>query len=185
MFAAARRRFAVVPDPAGTTVSQALVFQRPAPVGTPVAWIPGRTGTPGVLNMAFNLDDALGIHQQALFLRARRGQLLASNLANADTPHYKARDFDFQAALDQSRDELGVRRVSLRSTHTGHIQDAGLNGGLTEASYRVPLQPSLDGNTVDAQAEQARFAENAIHYLTTLRFLDGRVKGLMTAIRGE
>ncbi len=130
--------------------------------------------------MPIDIDSALGSLPAALALRARRTELLAANLANADTPHYKARDFDFRAAMDQA----SQGRVVLAATEPGHIQPSA--GGIDpEVHYRVPLQPSLDGNTVDLPVEQAKFAENALRYQATLTFLNGRIKGLLTAIKGE
>ena len=127
------------------------------------------------------LDDAFGIHEEALRVRARRSEVLASNLANADTPGYKARDFDFQAML---RKEI-QNPVRLAATHQGHIQnDPGIVAS-TQMAYRVPQQASLDGNTVEAEREQTEFSANAMRYQASLRFLDGRIKGLLTAIKGR
>jgi len=125
------------------------------------------------------IDKAIGIHAQALQLRARRAELLASNLANADTPNYKARDLDFRSALTEAQ-----QSTQLVTTAPGHIASQGGVAG-AETLYRVPLQSSLDGNTVDSQMEQSRFAENAVRYRATLRFLGGTISTLMTAIRGE
>jgi flagellar basal-body rod protein FlgB len=127
------------------------------------------------------IDRHFGIHAEALQLRARRGELLASNLANADTPNYKARDLDFKAALSRAQDG---QSVSTATTHAKHIGAQQEQAG-TRTLYRVPSAPSLDGNTVDAQVEQAQFAENAVRYRASLRFLSGKIQGLMTAIRGE
>jgi flagellar basal-body rod protein FlgB len=128
-----------------------------------------------------NFDDVFGIHEQALKLHARRSEVLASNLANADTPGYKARDFDFQAML---RKEI-QNPVRLASTHNGHIKnDQGIVAS-TQMAYRIPQQSSLDGNTVETEREQAEFSANAMRYQASLRFLDGRMKGLMTAIKGH
>lgn len=125
------------------------------------------------------LDDALGIHAKALMLRGERARLLASNLANADTPGYKAIDIDFQEAL---RNEL-KGKMGLWVTHAAHFPS---QGGLdTEVLYRIPTQPSIDNNTVDTQMEQAAFAENALGYEASLRFLSSRISGLIQAIRGE
>jgi flagellar basal-body rod protein FlgB len=126
-------------------------------------------------------DPAFGIHASALLLRGRRAQVLATNLANADTPNYQARDVDFKQVL-QAETDLGV---SMRTTHAAHIAsntDDLLNG---EQHYRVPMQPSLDGNTVDTQVEQAEFAKNALQYETSLRLLNGRITGLLSALKGE
>ncbi len=124
------------------------------------------------------IDRAFGVHAEALQLRARRGEMLASNLANADTPNFKARDLDFRNALREAQGG-----TTLATTHAGHMRMQG--GGSVQALYRVPGQSSLDGNTVDTQIEQAKFAENAVRYRTSLRFLSGKVSGLMKAIKGE
>ena len=134
--------------------------------------------------MPLNIDSALGIHQEALRIHARRAELLASNLANADTPNFKARDIDFKAALNQAQGQMQMQ--GLDRTEPGHMSGttgSNLPGGA--AMYRVPNQPSLDGNTVDVQAEQAAFSENAVRYQASLRFLNDRIKGLLTAIRGD
>jgi flagellar basal-body rod protein FlgB len=126
------------------------------------------------------LDNALGIHPKALELRAHRSEILAANLANADTPGYKARDFDFGAVL---QNELPA--VPMTTTRTGHLQpDGGLVTGW-QTQYRVPSQPSLDGNTVDSQIEYGNFASNALEYQASLRFLNGKIKGLLLAIKGQ
>jgi flagellar basal-body rod protein FlgB len=133
--------------------------------------------------MSIRIDSALGIHAEALALRARRAELLASNLANADTPGYKARDVDFQSALRQWQQGGGV---PVATTNAGHIRDANPGRSLSEAPlYRTPTQPSLDGNTVDPHLEKAAFAENSVRYQTSLLLLDRKFRGLMTALRGE
>jgi len=109
-------------------------------------------------------DGLFGIHSTALALRSQRMSMLASNIANAATPNYKARDLDFQAAM--------------QSAETGQSIDSALR-------YRVPLQPSLDGNTVEMSVEQTQFAENAIAYRASLSFLQGRVGTVMRALKGE
>ncbi len=131
--------------------------------------------------MALSFDRALGIHADALRVRSSRLELLASNMANADTPHYKARDIDFRAALDNARQDRGV---SLTRTHAAHIADGVPASGL-DVQYRVPTQPSLDGNTVDPQLENAAFSENAIQYQASLNFLSDRFSGLRKALKGE
>lgn len=129
----------------------------------------------------FNLDHALGIHPLAAQLRSQRAELIAANLANADTPNYQARDIDFRAALDNA---LGagddLTRTSERHFALG---DAG-HGGV-EIQYRTPAQASLDQNSVDVQAERARFADNAVRYQATMRFLDSKFSGLIRAVRGD
>lgn len=128
-------------------------------------------------------DRALGIHPQALEVASRRMELLASNIANADTPGYKARDLDFRAALRQAAGEQGAGQVA--ATHPRHFQ-AGGGGSVTgQALYRVPSHAALDGNTVDSQQEHATFAENAIRYQASLDFINSRLRSLRTAIKGE
>jgi flagellar basal-body rod protein FlgB len=135
--------------------------------------------------MAISLDKAFGIHAQALIMRSQRAQVLAANLANADTPNYKARDVDFDGLLKEAAGTASVTRPVLITTHAGHLSSGEADGMSGELLYRVPLAPSLDGNTVDTQVEQAKFAENAVQYMASLNFLNGNIKGLMTAIRGE
>ncbi|MCG5516038.1 MULTISPECIES: flagellar basal body rod protein FlgB [Ectothiorhodospira] len=131
--------------------------------------------------MPLSFDNALGIHDAALQVRSKRMELLASNIANADTPNYKARDLDFRQVLKQQHqpDQLSMRR-----THASHLDAAGGGGGLGEPLYRVPTQPSLDGNTVDPQLEQSAFAENAVQYQASLDFLGDKFTGLRNAFKG-
>jgi flagellar basal-body rod protein FlgB len=112
--------------------------------------------------MAF--DNVFGIHATALSLRAQRMSMLASNIANAATPNYKARDLDFSKALEM--------------VGNGHSSEAAI-------SYRIPVQPSLDGNTVELATEQTAFAENALAYRSSLAFLQGRIITLSRALKGE
>jgi flagellar basal-body rod protein FlgB len=144
--------------------------------------------------MALNLDSYLGVHAQALTLEAQRTELLAANLANADTPNYKARDIDFKAALaaasgapasgNSSGGTLAV--TATNAAHLGAQSVDGTNAAIdANLKYRVPMAPSLDGNTVDTQLEQAAFAENSVRYQATLTFLNARLKELMTAIVGQ
>lgn len=125
------------------------------------------------------LDNYFGVHGQALELRSKRLELLASNIANAATPNYKARDIDFAAALKTAESGGG-----LDATQAGHIA-TGQGGASGQALYRVPNQLSLDGNTVELGVEQTRFGENAVQYQTTLSFLNGRISTLMRAMKGE
>ncbi|MGR9051429.1 MAG: flagellar basal body rod protein FlgB [Gammaproteobacteria bacterium] len=130
--------------------------------------------------MAINFQNALGIIPQALTLREKRSEVLAANLANADTPNYKARDLEFHSVLKQ----VQPSNASLERTRPGHLAPPDVVLG-AELLYRNPSQPSLDGNTVEAHVEQAKYAENAVQYQASLRFINGRISGLMTAIRGE
>jgi len=124
--------------------------------------------------------SALTHHGQALRFRALRNQVLASNIANADTPNYKARDLDFSTALK------GVQQESLSLTRTSdlHKQAWGSNDIGARTMYRVPMQPSLDGNTVSMDMEQAAFAENAVQYRASLAFLDGHIRSIRYALKG-
>ncbi|OOZ37710.1 flagellar basal body rod protein FlgB [Solemya velesiana gill symbiont] len=127
------------------------------------------------------LDGAFGIHAQALQLKARRAEVIAGNIANADTPGYKARDFDFRALLNR---EMG-QPVRMYTTHQNHMQMEPGTIPPSQMSYRIPSQPSLDGNTVDSQIEHAAYAENALEYQASLRFLNGAVSKLRLAIKGQ
>jgi flagellar basal-body rod protein FlgB len=134
--------------------------------------------------MPANLDSYLGIHAAALQVRSRRTELLANNLANADTPGFKARDIDFRSVLAKASGN-STGPVAMAATQAGHIQTAAGDTAQTDLLYRTPLAPSIDGNTVDVQLEQAAFAENAVRYQATLTFLSAKFRGLMTAITGQ
>lgn len=113
-------------------------------------------------------EQLFGVHGTALAIRSQRLGLLASNIANAATPNYKAKDLDFTKALDAATRGTGV---------AGAVEQA--------TGYRVPSETSLDGNTVELSTEQTKFAENAVQYRTTLSFLEGRISTVMQALRGE
>lgn len=137
--------------------------------------------------MAINFQNIFGVHETALSLRAERAEVLANNLANADTPGFKARDIDFAQALSQAQ---SMQPSGLSKTHPLHFDSQRGNdqSGKDKPAllYRTPMQPDTgDGNSVDAQIEQAKFAENALQYETSLRFLDGKIKSLLLAIKGE
>ncbi|MBK1726925.1 flagellar basal body rod protein FlgB [Halorhodospira neutriphila] len=134
--------------------------------------------------MASRFDQPLGVAEPALQLRARRHELLASNIANADTPGYKARDMDFREAMRQA---TGPSPEPLRATHAQHLQpdSPSLAAGDPQALYRVPHSPSLDGNTVETHVEKAKFAENVVDYQATIEFLKSRVQKLSGAIKGK
>jgi len=122
--------------------------------------------------------DSLKFHADTLSLRSRRGTVLATNIANAATPHFKARDVNFDAEMRK------IAKINvLDTTHNKHIPVAGLREG--ELAYRQSVNPSLDGNTVEMVVEQTEFSENAVRYQTSLTFINGRIAGLMSAIRGE
>lgn len=133
-----------------------------------------------------DLDAHIGVHADALRLRSQRTELLANNLANADTPNFKARDLDFRAALAAAGHAQTGGGLALSTTQGRHVAGPGANAGPDGAlRYRQPLAPALDGNTVDVQVEQASFAENAVRYQATLSFINSRLRGLMTAITGQ
>lgn len=132
--------------------------------------------------MAINFDKAFGVHEAALHIKAQRAEVLSNNLANADTPNFKARDIDFQQALQMAANN---QQSGLKRTHVKHM-DSNIGTEIPGLSYRIPLQPDTgDGNSVEAQLEQTKFAENAMQYQASLTFLTGRIKGLLSAIRGE
>jgi flagellar basal-body rod protein FlgB len=133
--------------------------------------------------MLDRLDRYLGPIERALNLRARRSEVLASNIANSDTPNYQARDFDFRAAFDHAKSAR--QSVGLSRTDADHI-----NGRITATApvglqYRMPLQSSIDNNTVEVDVELAQFSDNAIHYQADLAFMNSRVRTLMSAIQGQ
>jgi flagellar basal-body rod protein FlgB len=128
------------------------------------------------------IDAALGINPHALSLGARRLELLAENLANSDTPGFKARDIDFRATLARVVQD-GSAAGSLTTTRPGHLSAAPDHAD--DVRYRVPNQPSLDGNTVDGDLEKAAFSEAAVRYQASLDFLGSRIEGLRKALRGE
>ncbi|MFN3985964.1 MAG: flagellar basal body rod protein FlgB [Rhodocyclaceae bacterium] len=132
------------------------------------------------------LDNAMSFHQKALNVQAYRQELLASNIANADTPHYKAKDIDFRSALKGALDERNAP-LALAATSPRHIvPDAGAYGpfeGYT--GFRQELQASVDGNTVNMDVERAAFAENSIHYEASVRFISSMIQGMQRAISGQ
>jgi len=130
--------------------------------------------------MPVNFNNAFGIHDDALLLFERRTQLLSENIANADTPNYKARDIDFDQVLQRTRNDS----VKIRTTNKGHMrlsQQAFSN----DVQYREVEQSAADGNTVDTQKEKAAFAENSMRYQLSMNILSRKIKGLKTAFRGE
>jgi flagellar basal-body rod protein FlgB len=147
------------------------------PVGgkTPAPGVAGQVGTTVAYHSSAHCCvkedpmagmDLFGVHGAALAVRSQRMGVLASNIANASTPGFKARDIDFQAALAS--------------------MEGGAQDGVTAATkYRVPTQTSMDGNTVELNAEQTAFAENAVQYQTTLSFLNGRIGQITRALKGE
>jgi flagellar basal-body rod protein FlgB len=136
--------------------------------------------------MSLSLDKAFGILPASVNLQARRAELLASNLANADTPDYKSRDFDFSETLAAFQGEGEGDGMDLARTQASHLQLPGREPTLEpDLLYRIPAQPSLDGNTVDPQLERAAFIDSAMHYQSTLEFLTRRVSSIQAALRKE
>lgn len=134
--------------------------------------------------MPNSLSTIFGIHEGAIALRARRAELLAANLSNADTPNYKSRDIDFAETLANARETPA--EVNLAATANRHIPDQNeLSDWSLTVKYHTPFQPALDGNTVDTAIEQSKFLDNAMRYQASLTFLNGRIRSLLTAIREE
>ena len=131
--------------------------------------------------MIDSLDKLFQFHQNALNVRAFRQQLLASNIANADTPGYKARDIDFASALRDANEGRALS-ASLRTDNARHMQGTSQQDPAA-VLYRSPLQPSIDGNTVDMDVERNRFAENAVHYEANLTFLNQQIKLMLAALQ--
>jgi flagellar basal-body rod protein FlgB len=125
-------------------------------------------------------NNLFGIHTRALDLWQRRSEVLANNLANADTPGYLARDVDFRKALATASG--AANGVALETDAPGQIAGAGRSA--EALAWRVPTQPSMDGNTVDAQVEQAAFAANGVHYQASLSFITAQIRMLRMAING-
>ena len=135
--------------------------------------------------MPIRLTDTLDFQAQALGLRAERQRLIASNIANADTPGYVARDMDFAQAL-RAATGSATAAATLATSSAGHIGQAGTGGAAgSHLVYAVPAQTNLDRNSVDMDRERASFADNAVHYEATLRFINGQVRTLLSAITGQ
>jgi flagellar basal-body rod protein FlgB len=126
-------------------------------------------------------ENIFGIHEQALLLQGQRVGILATNLANADTPNYKARDIDFSAALAHS----DAAPLPLAVTDGAHIMLNDPSSPSADLKYRNPFQASLDGNTVEMPVEQAAFAENNVRYQASLGFINSRIAELTLAINGQ
>ena len=125
------------------------------------------------------IENHLSIHSNALNLRGKRNKVLASNIANAATPHFKARDIDFDTEM-RKKEKIGNISVN-HEKHFSLLTKVRPN----DVMFREPLNPSLDGNTVEMAVEQMEFSENVVRYQTTLQFLTNKISGLMSAIKGE
>ena len=126
-----------------------------------------------------SFTEHLGFHASALQLRSRRNEMLASNIANAATPNFKARDLDFDTELKRIN-KIG----NIQTTNNSHFASIQKRIG-KDSVFRIPIHPSLDGNTVEMAVEQMQFSENVMRYQTTLSFLNNKISGLRSAIKGE
>lgn len=138
--------------------------------------------------MIGKLDDYMRFNETALSLRSQRQELLASNIANADTPNYKARDIDFAAALQgaMAGSKPGGAMNTTNTSHMAHGAPTGdtLSNG-TPVLYRGVVQGSVDGNTVDMDVERNQFADNALRYEAGINMINSQIKGLLSAIQGQ
>ena len=133
-----------------------------------------------------DINSVFGAHASSMAVQQQRMEVLAANLANADTPHYQARDIDFAKVLSDQQASAAAAPASMAGTSPVHLgSGAATAGTMPPLNYRVPLQPSVDGNTVDEQVEQSAFADAAMHYQASLNFLSGDIKNLMSAITGQ
>ena len=134
--------------------------------------------------MAISIDKQFGIHQHALQLRSQRAGVLANNIANSDTPGYKARDIDFQSLLASKMGESSDH-LNLKTTQSGHASNLLQGETIGGLKYRNPSQPAIDGNTVEEHVEHAQYMENALAFEASFLFLKSKFSGLLSAIRGE
>ncbi len=132
--------------------------------------------------MRFDLDSFLGEPAQSLVLRTRKMEILAANIANADTPNYKAQDMDFNRALNNAMNSKND--FSMKQTHQNHQQGNSQNA-TQYVMYRNPEQSALDGNSVNIHVEKTEFLANAMRYQASFRFLNGRISGLRDAMQRE
>lgn len=133
--------------------------------------------------MIDRLSQDLSFMQQSMDLRTQRQEVLSANIANADTPNYKARDFDFQAAMQGAMGQrLRLPDTSLALTSPRHIPAQAQSQAPVDLLYRQPYQASLDGNTVDMDAERVQFADNTLHYQSSMTFMNGQIKDMLAAI---
>jgi flagellar basal-body rod protein FlgB len=134
--------------------------------------------------MIDKLDSALRFHQEALNLRARRQEVLSSNIAHADTPNFKARDIDFSGELSRVMERgRQSQSVALATTSSRHLPGTANAAGDADLLYRMPTQSSLDGNTVEMDVERVNFADNALHYESSLTVLSAKIKSMLSAVQ--
>ena len=134
--------------------------------------------------MIDKLDAALRFNREALNLRAQRQEVLAANIANADTPNYKARDFDFNSQLSRAVEQgRASQSVALATTSGRHLQGDAMAMSDSELLFRVPTQSSIDGNTIEMDVERVNFAENALRYEFSLTRVSSKIKTLLSAVQ--
>lgn len=135
--------------------------------------------------MSIDFSKALGIHEQALGFRARRAEVLANNIANADTPNFKARDLDFASVLASQAQRHAGGTEGLDRTHGQHFDVDSMELADPALRFRNPHHAAIDQNSVDLQVEQSNYAENAVQFQASFTLLNNKFKGLMVALRGE
>lgn len=138
--------------------------------------------------MSNAIDRLLNLHQTALSARAHRSQVLASNIANADTPGFQARDVDFKSALSNALGGTQASASTLARTSTRHMAAGGTQGPAAidvPLVYRTVTQASIDNNTVDVNIERAQFADNALRFEASLTFINSKIKGILTALQSS
>lgn len=134
--------------------------------------------------MSISIDKHFGVHQHALQLRAQRASILANNIANADTPGYQARDMDFQQMLKARMGEPAEHLPMVESS-SRHLQGLAKPDAISGLKYRTPTQPSIDKNSVDVDRERSEFTRNTLEFQAAFEFLNGKIKSLLSAIKGE
>lgn len=136
--------------------------------------------------MIDKMTGTLHFHQEALNLRDQRQQVLANNIANADTPNFKARDFDFASELQKAATQGRQQATALARTSAGHMGGSGTEAlDVSNMQYRIPAQSRLDGNTVDMDMERSKFLDNSVRYQASLTFMNSRIKSLRSAMQPE
>ncbi len=135
--------------------------------------------------MIDKLSNALQFQQQALALRAQRHEVLSGNIANADTPNYKAQDFNFANELKRATAAQSGGGLKLATTSSGHLSTGGSNGLAPHLQYRTPSQSRMDGNTVEMDIERTQFLDNSLRYQADIQFFDDRISGMRKAMQSE
>jgi len=131
------------------------------------------------------LDNYFGVNAQSVLVRSKRAEILASNIINADTPNYKAKDLDFDAILNSNKNVDSIKSVGISSSHKNHISSGSADSFSLQTKYRIPEHASLDANTVDSHVEKGKFAENAVRYQISLSMLNNKIQGLISTLKGE